>query len=72
MSVTRAGTIVLFVIALSGLVVVEMIARRPTSRIPTLGAVCGYVMGYRLGRVPVGRIGLLGFWWWLGYHFLAR
>ena len=29
-------------------------------------------MRYEVGPVPVGRIGLFGFWWWLGWHFLAR
>ncbi len=72
MSVTRAVTLLLLAVGALGLVAVQTVARRPGSRIPTLGAVCGYLMAYRLGRVPVGRIGLLGFWWWLGYHFLAR
>lgn len=52
--------------------VVEWLARREGSRIPTLGEVCAYVMRYEVGPVPVGRIGLFGFWWWLGWHFLAR
>ncbi|MEV1146069.1 DUF6186 family protein [Micromonospora sp. NPDC049799] len=51
---------------------VEWAARREGSRIPTLGDVCAYVTRYEVGSVPVGRIGLLGFWWWLGWHFLAR
>ncbi|MGS2614639.1 DUF6186 family protein [Micromonospora sp. LZ34] len=51
---------------------VEWLARREGSRIPTLGEVCAYVMRYEVGSVPVGRIGLFGFWWWLGWHFLAR
>jgi hypothetical protein len=25
-----------------------------------------------VGKVPVGRIAVLGFWWWAGFHFLAR
>jgi Family of unknown function (DUF6186) len=51
---------------------VEWAARREGSRIPTFGEVCGYVMRYEVGRVPVGRIGVFGFWWWLGWHFFAR
>ena len=51
---------------------VECAARREGSRVPTLGEVCAYVMRYRVGPVPVGRIGMFGFWWWLGWHFLAR
>ena len=52
--------------------VVEWAARREGSRIPTFGDVCSSVMTYEVGRVPVGRIGLLGFWWWVGWHFFAR
>lgn len=59
------GSLVLFA-------VVEWAARREGSRIPTLSDVCAYVMQYEVGPVPVGRIGLLGFWWWLGWHFFAR
>jgi hypothetical protein len=29
-------------------------------------------MDYRVGKVPVGRIAVLGFWWWAGFHFFAR
>ncbi|AXO33797.1 hypothetical protein F6X54_14810 [Micromonospora aurantiaca] len=52
--------------------VVEWAARREGSRIPSLADVCAFVMRYEVGPVPVGRIGLFGFWWWLGWHFLAR
>ncbi|MGX1614191.1 DUF6186 family protein [Micromonospora chalcea] len=52
--------------------VVEWAARRERSRIPSLADVCAFVMRYEVGPVPVGRIGLFGFWWWLGWHFLAR
>lgn len=61
-----------FLTALALFAVVEWMARREGSRIPTLGEVCAYVMRYEVGLVPVGRIGLFGFWWWLGWHFLAR
>jgi hypothetical protein len=52
--------------------VVEWAARREDSRIPTFGDVCAYVMRYEVGPVPVGRIALFGFWWWMGWHFFAR
>lgn len=68
----RALAIGGFVTALALFAVVEWMARREGSRIPTLGEVCAYVMRYEVGSVPVGRIGLFGFWWWLGWHFLAR
>ncbi|MEO3743053.1 DUF6186 family protein [Plantactinospora sp. B5E13] len=61
-----------FVGALVLLVVVEWTARREGSRIPTLGDVCAYVMRYEVGPVPVGRIAVIGFWWWMGWHFFAR
>lgn len=61
-----------FLVAVALFVAVELAARREGSRIPTLGEVCAYVMRYEVGSVPIGRIGLFGFWWWLGWHFLAR
>ena len=26
----------------------------------------------RVGPVPVGRLGMYGFWWWVGWHLFAR
>jgi hypothetical protein len=40
--------------------------------IPRMADIAGFVMAYRVGRVPVGRIAVLGFWWWIGWHFFAR
>ena len=61
-----------FLTALLLFAAVEWASRRPGSRVPSLGDVCAYVMRYEVGPVPVGRIGVFGFWWWLGWHFLAR
>ncbi|MBO4207910.1 hypothetical protein GSF22_18130 [Micromonospora echinofusca] len=61
-----------FLTALALFAVVEWAARREGSRIPTLGDLCAYVMRYEVGPVPVGRIAVFGFWWWLGWHFFAR
>jgi hypothetical protein len=72
MSVTRVLAIGAFVVGIVLLVVVEWAARRPGSRIPTLGDMAGFVMSYQAGRVPVGRIAVFGFWWWVGWHFFAR
>jgi hypothetical protein len=72
MTVPRMVTIVAFSLVFVATLVVEWAARRPGSRIPTVGEVCGFVMHYRIGRLPVGRIAMFGFWWWLGWHFLAR
>jgi len=62
----------LFSTALGLFAAVEIVSRREGSRVPSLGDLCGVVMRYRVGPLPVGRIALFGFWWWLGWHFLAR
>jgi hypothetical protein len=46
---------------------IEARARRPASRIPTLGAVVEEVM-----RTRSGRVGLIAGWAWIGMHFFAR
>jgi hypothetical protein len=61
-----------FTLALVLFAAVEWAARREGSKIPTLGDVSASVMRYSVGRVPVGRIGVFGFWWWLGWHLFAR
>ena len=45
---------------------------RRVQPIPRFADIAGFVMAYRVGRVPVGRIAVLGFWWWVGWHFFAR
>ena len=45
----------------------ERLARRPGSRIPTLGSLMGRAMRSRSGRVAV-----VAGWAWLGLHFFAR
>jgi Family of unknown function (DUF6186) len=69
---TRMLAISGFAVALLLFAAVEWCARREGARIPRFGEVCAYVMRYEVGRVPVGRIGVFGFWWWLGWHFFAR
>jgi hypothetical protein len=64
---TRAITIIGFVVIIGAMVVLEILARRPSSRIPTLGEWLGYVMRPRVGRALI----LLG-WLWLGWHYFAR
>jgi len=51
---------------------VEWVARRPGSAVPTLSDMCALAMSYEVRRLPVGRVVLLGFWWWIGWHFFAR
>lgn len=72
MSVTRIATLVAYGLALVLIVTLEVAGRRENSRVPTLAQLCGFVMRYRVGRVPLGRVALLGFWWWVGFHFFAR
>lgn len=72
MSLTRSIAIAGFLVAIVACAVVEVLARRRDSTIPTLGEVCAHAIAYEVGRVPVGRIGFFGFWWWLGWHLFAR
>ncbi|HKD96483.1 MAG TPA: DUF6186 family protein [Micromonosporaceae bacterium] len=72
MSVTRIIALSVFGIAAALAAGVEIAARREGSRIPSLAAIAGFVMRYRAGRMPVGRIAVYGFWWWIGWHFFAR
>jgi hypothetical protein len=48
-------------------VLLEVLARRPGSRIPTLGAVITRAM-----RTRSGRVGVIAGWVWIGLHFFAR
>jgi hypothetical protein len=60
-------TVAVFVaMALAG-VVLEVLSRGRTSRIPSLGAVFSRVM-----RTRSGRVGVVAGWLWLGLHFFAR
>jgi len=72
MSVTRIVIVSLFALTAILFAVVEWLSRRENSRIPSLGDLSGFVMQYRVGRIPVGRVAVYGFWWWVGWHFFAR
>jgi hypothetical protein len=63
----RAITVVGWVLIGAAALAVELIARRPSSRIPTLSQLIRHVMRERWGR-----LGMLLVWWWLGFHFLSR
>jgi Family of unknown function (DUF6186) len=65
--ITRVITVIGFVCLIGALVTLEIVARRPTNRIPTVGEWLGYLMRARAGRLLV----LLG-WLWLGWHYFAR
>jgi len=60
-----------FVLAAFLVAAVEWAARR-TRRIPTLSDMAAVIMTHEVGKVPVGRVAIFGFWWWVGWHFLAR
>lgn len=72
MSVTRLVAFIGFGVAALTALGIEIVSRREGAKIPSLAAICGFVMRYRVGRLPVGRIAVYGFWWWLGWHFFAR
>jgi hypothetical protein len=65
--VTRVITITGFAALILALFVLEFLARRKDSRIPTLGEWLGYVMRPKAGRLLI----LLG-WLWLGWHYFSR
>jgi Family of unknown function (DUF6186) len=69
---SRIVIIGLFGLAGAGFLVLWGLSRRENSKIPSFGRLTGFVMAYQVGRMPVGRIALLGFWWWAGWHFFAR
>jgi hypothetical protein len=68
----RAIVIGLFLAAGLTFALVAWLSRREGSTIPSFGDIAGFVMAYQVGRVPVGRVAVLGFWWWAGWHFFAR
>jgi hypothetical protein len=64
---SRVVTAVGFGIIIAVLVLLEVLGRRRTNKIPTTGEWLGYVMRPRAGRALI----LLG-WLWLGWHYFAR
>ena len=64
---SRAVSILLFGLIAVGILGLDLLARRPRSRVPTFGEVFGF-----LSRTRVGRVLVLGFWAWSGWHFFAR
>jgi hypothetical protein len=64
---TRVITIIGFACMIIAIFALEIIGRRRTNRIPTLGEWLGFLMRAWAGRVLI----LLG-WLWLGWHYFAR
>jgi hypothetical protein len=62
----REITIVGFALCLLAAIAVEVAARRDPNRIAPLGDLLDRVMATRSARV-----GILLFWWWVGWHFLV-
>ncbi len=69
---SRVIAIAGFVAAMLAAAGVEMVSRRPGSKFRRWLRSSASSCGYRAGRMPIGRIAVYGFWWWLGWHFLAR
>ena len=63
----RGITIAGYALIGAAMLIVELVARRPGSRVPTLAQLTQRLMHERWGRV-----GMLLVWWWLGFHLLSR
>jgi hypothetical protein len=63
----RTLTILGYLAALVAAVGLDLAARRPGSRLATIGDVFSTLSARRAGRVAV-----MFAWWWLGWHFFVR
>jgi hypothetical protein len=63
----REVTVAGYLLFLAAGAILEVLARRAGSRIPTLGAAMSRAMRSRSARV-----GIVAGWAWLGLHFFAR
>ncbi len=64
---THAITVAGYTTIAIALISLELVARRPASRVPTAGQMLGLLMQTRVTRVLI-----LLTWGWLGWHFFAR
>jgi hypothetical protein len=62
----------LFGLGLLAVIVLSGLSRREDSKVPGFGELAAFVMAYKVGKMPIGRVAVLGFWWWAGWHFFAR
>ncbi len=69
---SRLATIGAYLTAAASAGVLAWLARRPRAAVPGFMTVCTALLHYRVGRAPVGRMAVLGLWWWVGWHFFAR
>jgi hypothetical protein len=72
MTLSRVLIISGFLLAGLLLLTVELLSRREGSKIPSMSDLTAFVMQYEVGKLPVGRVAVYGFWWWIGWHFFAR
>ena len=63
----RIVTIAGFVAIILAAVMLQIVARRPQTRVSSVGDVLTHVMRQRTGRVLVFVL-----WFWFGWHFIAR
>ena len=64
---SRDLTIAGYFVFVAAVAVMQVLALRPGSRIPTIGTAVS-----RLMRTRSGRVGVIAGWAWLGLHFFAR
>ena len=69
---SRVIVIALFVVSFAAFGVIALLSRRENSPIPRFGELTSFVMQYQVAQLPIGRVAVLGFWWWVGWHFFAR
>jgi hypothetical protein len=62
----RLLTIAGFVACLLLIMILDLLARREPRKLTPLASMIDHVMASRSAR-----IGILLFWWWLGWHFLV-
>ena len=62
----RLLTVAGFVACLAMIGLLELLARREPEKLTSLTSMVDHVMATRSAR-----IGILLFWWWLGWHFLV-
>ena len=63
---SRLLTIAGFVACLVAVGALELLARRDPEKMTSLTSMIDHVVAVRSAR-----IGILLFWWWLGWHFLV-
>jgi hypothetical protein len=61
--VTAAGYLACVLLGLC----LQVASTRPGARIPSIGALLGWIM-----RTRSGRVGVTAGWMWLGLHYFAR